>query len=95
MSPTATKTTPSAELARLEQKRETTHAEVQKIKRARNTHDDETQRLRAEMGARQSSHRRFASSADASAASSSCERDSRAFTCLRGTMRVSPTRAEE
>lgn len=33
--------------------------------------------------ARHSSHRRFASSAEASAASSSCERDSNAFTCLR------------
>lgn len=32
--------------------------------------------------ARHSSHRLLASSADASAASSSCERDSRAFTCL-------------
>lgn len=33
--------------------------------------------------ARHSSHRRFASSAEASAASSSCERDSNALTCLR------------
>ena len=38
--------------------------------------------------ARHSSHRRFASSAEASAASSSCERDSNALTCLRVRNRV-------
>jgi hypothetical protein len=43
-------TTPSAELARLEQVRETTHAEVQKIKRARNAFDAETQQLRSLAG---------------------------------------------
>ena len=52
---TATKTA-SAELARLEQRREKTHAAVQKIKRDRNAYDDETQQRRAELGARQSSH---------------------------------------
>ena len=41
---------------------------------------------------RQSSQRRFASSADASAASSSCERDSSALTCLHGTVSTRPLR---
>src|SRR5215204_4211000 len=56
MTPAATKTTPSAELAQLEREWEKTYAALQGAKRERDSYDAETQQLRADMGARQSSH---------------------------------------
>src|SRR5829696_4408876 len=47
---TATKTTPSAELAQLEQKRDRTYSALQEAKRTHDGFDEETERLKAEYG---------------------------------------------
>jgi hypothetical protein len=58
MTPLATtkRTSPSAELARLDQVLDEMHVEVLKARRVRDEWDQETQQLRAELGARRETH---------------------------------------